>query len=167
MKKALLIATALIVAFAAALHMSSNSKTECCLCQNQPCHAPCLVNLETSELLELSVYDPDPFRPGELAEEQRSGYFTFVKGAGASGYREGGKYVKVKIPQSDTHANSRYFCKKCRDKLSDCQSYAIVDLLDPSNPIFFPIRENFDIRCYEIIVCAMDGGQEITVNGKK
>ena len=168
MKKGLLIAAALLVIGAAALLMCPNSKTECCLCEGSPRHAPCLVNLETGELLELSVYDSDPFRPGELAEEQRTGYFTLVKGAGASGYRDGGKYVKVTIPLNDMHANSRYFCKKCRAKLSNCTGgYAIVDMLSPNNPVVFSLTNTFELRCYEVIVSATAGKQEITVNGQR
>lgn len=144
-----------------------DSSVECCLCNSTPCHAPALVNLSTGEILELAVYDNDPFRPGELAEEQRTGYFTFVKGAGASGYRDGGKYVKVTVQSSKVCTNNRYFCKSCRDKLSACTGYALVDLIDPANPTVFSIEECvFELRCYEIIVRDADGRHEITVKGK-
>ena len=144
-----------------------DSSVECCLCNSTPCHAPALVNLSTGEILELAVYDNDPFRPGELAEEQRTGYFTFVKGAGASGYREGGKYVKVTVQLGEIRTNNRYFCRSCRDKLSDCTGYALVDLIDPANLTVFPIEDCvLELRCYEIIIHDTDGRHEITVKGK-
>lgn len=114
------------------------------------------------------MYDPDPFRPGELAEEQRTGYFTLVQGAGASGYLDGGNYVKVTIPADDAHSKSRNFCKKCRSKLSNCTGgYAFVDMSDPNDPVVFTMTENFKLRCYEIVINTAEETREITVTGQK
>lgn len=159
----------LIIAFTfvvAGLFYIYDSSVECCLCNSTPLHAPVLVNLSTGEMLELAVYDADPFCPGELAEEQQTGYFTFVKGAGTSGYREGGKYVKVTIPPANARANNRHFCKNCRDQLSDCNGYAVVDLLAPSDLSIYPITAGMvDLRCYTISIVAKDLQYEITVIG--
>lgn len=150
-----------------ALFCLGDNCIECCLCNSAPYHAPVLVNLSTGEMLELAVYDADPFRPGELAEEQQTGYFAFVKGAGASGYRDDGKYVKVTIQPSNTRGNNRLFCKRCRTKLSACAGYALVDCIDPANLTVFPIEDCvLELRCYEIIIHDTDGRQEITVKGK-
>jgi len=64
---------------------------QCALCElAHRCHAPALMNLATGEILEMRVYEPDPIRPWELAEEQRTGYFHISDGAGLRGWCDGG-----------------------------------------------------------------------------
>lgn len=51
---------------------------ECCLCESFRYHAPCMVDLETGNVLELELYDPHPVMVAELAQEQYStGTFSF------------------------------------------------------------------------------------------
>lgn len=44
------------------------------------------------------MYEPHPFLVGEIAEEQRGGYFSFVRGAGVEGYKLGAESVTITIP---------------------------------------------------------------------
>lgn len=128
----------------------------CALCDNLPCHAPCIINLSTGEKLELSIYEPHPFTAGELAEEQRGGYFSFIRGAGAEGHKLGGESVTVRIPMESEGLNPQYFCKSCRERLAVYanQGYVVVDLKDPEDPIIYEIyaKASFSFRCYNISV---------------
>ena len=58
----------------------------CSVCDYIPSHAPCLVNLNTGEVGEIALYEPHRTLVGEIAEEQRGGYFSFMSVAGLRGY---------------------------------------------------------------------------------
>ena len=61
--------------------------TSCALCgtdRNVKHHAPCIVNLSSGEIAELSVYQPHPTIPGEVTDEIKTGYFSFSFSAGAN-----------------------------------------------------------------------------------
>ena len=149
-----------------ALFCIHDSSDECCLCNSTPYHAPVLVNLSTGEILELAVYDTDPFRPGELAEEQQTGTFSFIRGAGASGYRERSKYVKVAIPIESTRLDKRYFCKECRTMLNGCRGFVLADLRNTSDPIIYQLMEcEISFRCYEIDIRKAGKKYEIWITG--
>ena len=75
------------------------------MCANLPHHAPCIINLNTGELLE-------------LAEEQLGGTFSFVRGAGVEGYRLGAESITIKIPVKADRLDQQYFCNTCRELLA-------------------------------------------------
>ena len=140
---------------------------KCSLCDNLSCHAPCIINLSTGEILELSVYEPHPFTAGELAEEQRTGYFSFIQGAGISGHKLGGKSVTVTIPTGSEGLIRQHFCTACLDMLADYanQAYILADLKNPKNPIIYSLYENhaFSFRCYDISIQKHRDAEEFVV----
>lgn len=144
---------------------------QCSLCVGMPCHAPCIINLSTGELLELAVYEPHPFIAGELAEEQQSETFSFVRGAGVEGYRLSGESITITIPMVADAMEEKHFCNTCRERLADCENlgYTLVDLKDSKNPVVYKIDADAQVsfRCYSISVCEIkeDGKLEITVTG--
>lgn len=156
MKKVVILCIALLVTLSACWTNQNRGPEKCSLCDNLSCHAPCIINLSTGEILELGVYEPHPFTAGELAEEQRTGYFSFIQGAGISGHKLGGKSVTVTIPTESEGLNRQYFCTACLDLLTDYanQRYVLADLKDPKNPIIYSLYENtsFSFRCYDISV---------------
>ena len=139
----------------------------CALCDNPPCHAPCMINLSTGGKLDLSVYELHPFTAGELAEEQRTGYFSFIQGAGISGHKLGGKSVTVTIPTESKGLSRQYFCTTCLDLLADYANhgYVLADLKDPTNPIIYSLSEStsFSFRCYDISVQKNGNTKEFVV----
>lgn len=143
----------------------------CSLCGDLSLHAPCIINLSTGEKLELDVYEPHPFLVGEIAEEQRGGYFSFVRGAGVEGYKLGAESVTITIPVKSDRLDQQYFCNNCRELLADYrnQGYALVDLKDTENPVVYAINANTKaaFRCYEISVQEIkeDGKYEISIIG--
>ena len=143
----------------------------CSLCDDLSRHAPCIINLSTGELLELDVYEPHPFLVGEIAEEQRGGYFSFVRGAGVEGYKLGAESVTITIPVKSDRLDQQYFCNNCRELLADYrnQGYALVDLKDTESPVVYAINADTKaaFRCYEISVQEIkeDGKYEISIIG--
>lgn len=156
MKKAIILCIALLVTLSACWTNQNRGPEKCSLCDNLSCHAPCIINLITGEILELSVYEPHPFTAGELAKEQRTGYFSFIQGAGISGHKLGGKSVTVTIPTKSKGLSRQYFCTTCLDLLASyaTQGYVLADLKNPKNPIIYSICEgsSFSFRCYDITV---------------
>ena len=62
MKKYMIPAIAVILIFICMITLlpAPNPK-RCAICDSIPYHAPCLVNLATGEVGELTVYEPHPF----------------------------------------------------------------------------------------------------------
>lgn len=121
--------------------------------------------------MELSVYEPHPFTAGELAEEQRGGYFSFIRGAGVEGHKLGGESVIVTVPMKSKGMNEQNFCKACREWLTGYanQGYVVADLKDPEAPIIYKIYANasFSFRCYDISIQEQKDAEkfEITIVG--
>lgn len=170
MKKLILSLIAILILLSACGN-ESPEPDRCALCDNLSHHAPCIINLSTGELLELDVYEPHPFLVGEIAEEQRGGYFSFVRGAGVEGYKLGAESVTITIPIKADKLDQKHFCNSCRKLLTDYskQGYALVDLKDNQAPDLYPISAdlNESFRCYEISVKEIkeDGKYEISIIG--
>ena len=48
----------------------NQEQKDCCLCDSFRFHAPCLIDLEKGDLIELDLYFPHETKVGELAEVQ-------------------------------------------------------------------------------------------------
>lgn len=68
----------LVIVSIAILLISLIPPKECVLCTEAPHHAPCLLNLSTGEIEELTVYDPHQVNSKILSEEQTTGTFSFL-----------------------------------------------------------------------------------------
>ena len=171
MKKLTVICIVILVLLTGCTYMNVPEPEQCSLCAGLPCHAPCIINLSTGEMLELAVYEPHPFIAGELAEEQQSETFSFVRGAGVEGYRLSGESITITIPMVADAMEEKHFCNTCRERLADCENlgYTLVDLKDSKNPVIHKIDTDVQVsfRCYSISVCEIkeDGKLEITVTG--
>lgn len=167
MRKIVILCIALFVTLSACGTKQSRAPGVCSLCGTPPYHAPCIINLTTGENLELSVYELHPFTAGELAEEQRTGYFCFIQGAGISGHKLGGKSVTVTIPTESKGLSRQYFCTACLDLLADYtnQGYVLADLKNPKKPIIYSICEDssFSFRCYDISIQEHQDAEEFVV----
>ncbi len=143
----------------------------CTLCDDLARHAPCIINLSTGEKVELDVYEPHPFLVGEIAEEQRGGYFSFVRGAGVEGYKLGAESVTITIPAKADKMDQQFFCNACRELLAyhTNSGYVLVDLKDTDAPVVYGIDADasYSFRCYDITIQELveDKKYEITVTG--
>lgn len=73
-------AVLVVVLIGAAVWYFSQEQKECCLCSSFRFHAPCLVDLETGEMIELDLYFPHETKVAELADPQpEMGTFSFVR----------------------------------------------------------------------------------------
>ena len=78
----------LVIAIAAtAILLFTDEEKECCLCSSFRYHAPCLIDLETGDLIELDLYFPDDKLVAELESPQpeMGAIFSFVSLGNVSG----------------------------------------------------------------------------------
>ena len=155
---AILLATSVLVI--------GREEKECCLCNSFRYHAPCLIDLETGDLIELDIYFPHETLVAELADPQpEQGTFSFVKLGEASGYRDTAQErIEVEIPIDKT--SNPVLCKACRQKLNafNTDRYVLADLYakldEKEKHKLIPITDgmNVDLRCYSITANKQQGG---------
>lgn len=156
MKKVTIIVVTLLIAWVLSSTAPIPEPKQCALCSDLSKHALCIINLNTGEKLDLAIYEPHPFLVGEIAKDQKGGYFSLVHGAGIDGYKVGAEYVVVTVPKKNNKMNQKYFCNACREKLAysaQC-GYALVDIKNPEKPVVYSIDNatSLFVRCYGILV---------------
>ena len=160
----------LIVSIAAtAILLSTQNKKECCLCDSFRYHAPCLIDLETGDLIELDLYFPHETKVGELAEVQidMSSTFSLVHLGNITGTKlTDSKVIEFGVPIADKTYNPA-LCKDCRELLQAGYKgrYVLADLYDMEIKELIPIVANasIDLRCYEITMAENTEKNEINV----
>lgn len=137
---------------------------QCALCsEGVPYHAPCLVNLSTGQMGELTVYTHHPFLQGEIApmEKQQTGTFRFLPCAGLTAVQDTCYSCQVILPKEKELMNPALFCKACRQLLAGggLEGYVIVDLYDLNHIRIYPVREGGCevIRDYRVSVSSKQG----------
>lgn len=165
-----ILAVILILIFARAI-LSAPEPERCAICDSIPMHAPALVNLETGEVGELTVYDPHPFKVAELNPYQQGGTFSFIYAAGINGYSDTANWeTHITIPTDENEYEEKHFCKSCREKIIDYieSGYLLLDLRTPDAFYILPTvsDEVYNIRCYEIHIEQKGSGIEIVVCGQ-
>lgn len=160
-----------VVTFATVLILNRHQK-ECCLCNSIRYHAPCLVDLETGELIELALYDPHPTKTAELAEKQfMTDTFSFVRLGDVTGIKlTGSRTIELEVPL-DEKTNRSTLCIKCQRLLRNgCKDrYVLADLYNLDEITLITIADNLtlNIRCYEIAMTmeVRSGRMLVTVRG--
>ena len=142
----------------------------CSLCTGLSCHAPCLINLSTGEVGELSIYKPHPTKVGQIADEQPGGTWSYVSCVGATGIRDTDfQTIELRIPHDSKPMNRFRFCHSCRKILSDYkdESFVLADLSDRSAPVLYQIKHQaeYTFRCYDISISEHASGYSIDIQG--
>lgn len=158
MKKWLIIlCVVLVVAIAAsAILPFTQEEKECCLCNSFRYHAPCLIDLETGELIELDLYFPHKTLVAELAEEQpEMSTFSFVQIGNVSGTKlTGDATIEINIPTDKTYNPA--LCRDCKKLLpfGHTSRYIFVDLYGKEEKTLIPIKagSDFSLRCYDVTI---------------
>ena len=124
----------------------------CVLCTEPHHHAPCLLNLATGEMGELTVYDT---HGNLLLEEQTTGTFSFLHCAGLTGFRDTAcELCHFDIPVYADKYNPSHFCNDCRTLLASFKNhtFVLVDTFDEGSPLILPINDSvtYELRSYRI-----------------
>ena len=163
----------LCAVFAVALVFTSivspnQEQKDCCLCDSFRFHAPCLIDLETGDLIELDLYFPHETKVAELAELQPDiSTFSFVHLGNITGTKlTDSKVIEFGVPVADK-TNNPALCKGCRELLQAGYKgrYVLADLYDMEIKELIPIVVNtsIDLRCYEITMAENTEKNEINV----
>ena len=162
---------ALLSSLVACSGVSAPEPERCSVCDYIPSHAPSLVNLNTGEVGEIALYEPHHTLVGEIAEEQRGGYFRFMSVAGLQGYLDACvPEAHVTVSDGVEKYEEKYFCSTCRELLeayAQC-GFVLADLRDPETPTIYPVEvgTDFEVRCYKVSVIEdAEGELDITVLG--
>lgn len=161
----------LLLSLVACSGVNAPDPDRCSLCDYIPSHAPCLVNLNTGEVGEIALYEPHHTLVGEIAEEQRGGYFRFMSVADLQGYLDACvPEAHITVPDGIEKYKEKYFCSTCRELLkayAHC-GFVLADLRDHETPMIYPVEEGteFEVRCYTVVITETDkGGLDISVVG--
>jgi len=145
----------------------------CALCDSKPYHGLCLVDRQAGQVYEFTIYDNDPFAPGELSEQQTNGTFSFLEMGELIGYRNtAGNTAGVSVPDTPWLGWNGGFCLSCEKLMRNNAAgrYLIADLSDPKELIVFPIADGavYESRCYGITVMkdTKNGKLDIMVTGQ-
>lgn len=160
-----------IVIAAAAILLFTKEEKECCLCSSFRYHAPCLIDLETEDLIELDLYFPHHTLVAELADPQpEMGTFSFVSIGNVSGIKlTDSKIIEIHIPTDKTYNPA--LCSDCRKQLPFGYTgrYIFADLYSKEEKILLPIKADtaFSLRCYDITTESNieKGGISVTIQG--
>lgn len=132
----------------------------CAFCRNgegAKIHAPCIINLSTGEIAELSVYEPHPSEIGEVTSELKKGYFSIYSDAGANIVRkQENELCEATLPKDREMIDPGHFCYECRRILSDIdrEGYIIADLYNPTDAKAYKVWDGakYEIRDYLVTV---------------
>ena len=152
-----ILSVALAISVVALVGCTSQDQKDCCLCDSFRYHAPCLIDLETGDMIELDLYFPHETNVAELADPQpKMSTFSFVKLGNVFGTKlTDSKIIEIEVPCADTTRNPA-LCKDCRELLQGEYTgrYVLADLYDMEEKTLIPIEDNKEmvLRCYEIIM---------------
>lgn len=157
--------------------VATTPEPECCaICEDgngNRYHAPVLVNLSTGVLRELEIYDRDPRRPWEVAEEQRwdDWVFTFIDGNATMSWSSEDHTNIAHIGEEIGKIAPALFCHDCRALLADTatEGYVLLDMYDLENIQAFVVANGAEhtIRDYSVSIYKdkENGGLEVGVTG--
>lgn len=135
-------------------------------------HAPCVLDLSTGLVTELTVYDPHRSLVGEIAEEQQTGTLGLLQHGGLTVMQDTySRTSSVTLPREQVQMAPSFFCRNCRGLLSEAarEGYVLLDLHDLQHITAYPIAvgAEYEIRDYTVSIWRAEGrhGFDITVQG--
>lgn len=153
-KKTIYIVAAILAICVAAI-LSLGNETECCLCNAPTSSAPCLVDLETGDILELRLDGPST-TPGPGGQTDVA-TFSFIRFDSVTGTKQTApSMIELKIP-IDGAPSRPSLCRQCRQFLPQGYNGRYV-LADLENNALLPIVDvaEYTIRSYSITTMLTD-----------
>lgn len=143
-KKIAGIVVGMIVVCVVSILLFGNQK-ECCLCNNPRYSALCLIDLETGDVLELSLDDPTTSHSTSLPSYAET--FSFIRFGNITGMKQTApNVIELKVPAEDK-TKTTALCRHCRKLLQRGYEgrYVVADM--ESNALFPIIPET------ELVIC--------------
>ena len=131
----------------------------CPLCLAEQSDIPCLMNLHTGEIGEMRIGN------GELSDDPATFVFYLVDVVGCEGYCDtGARCCRLELEQSTKTFNRFIFCRSCREKLQECQRYAVLDLRQPEAVVYPAAVGEFTIGKYQIGITSSEESLSLLVS---
>ena len=139
-KKTIYIVAAIMAICVAAI-LSLGNETACCLCNAPTSSVPCLVDLETGDILELRLDAPTTPGPGGQTDVAT---FSFIRFGSVTGTKQTApNVITLKIPVEDK-SQAPALCRNCRQLLPHGYTGQYV-LADLKRRELFPITIGMEV----------------------
>lgn len=145
----------------------------CYICEGLSYHAPCLIDLSTGHILELSVYDNDPITQGKLAKDQTTGHISFTMSGDMLAITDAGNSAQISISTVPKDMNVDLFCDACQQAIHSLPNSGIVlaDLYEREHIRYYILEDGseYSFRDYMISIEQYNDNSklQITVHGTK
>lgn len=134
-KKSICIVAAVLAICVAAVLLFGNRK-ECCLCNTPASSVPCLIDLETGDILELRLDGPSTTSGPEGQNDVST--FSFIRFGNVTGIKQTApNVIELSISAADK-SQTWGLCRDCRKQLPREYDWRYV-LADTENKVVFPI----------------------------
>ena len=140
-----------VLAICVAAVLLFGNETDCCLCNAPTSSVPCLIDLETGDILELSIDGPST-TPGP--EGQTDGAtFSFIRFGPVTGTKQTApNIIELKIPLGGALQRPS-LCRQCRRLLPRGYTSRYV-LADVGGEVLFPIMVGAELNLHGLQIAA-------------
>lgn len=149
--------TAAILAICVATVLLFGNRKECCLCNAPTSSVPCLIDLETGDILELSLDSPST-TPGPEGQNDVS-TFSFIRFHSVTGTKQTApNMIELKIPTADK-SQTPALCRNCRQLLPKGYEGRYV-LTDLEHRVWIPLTAKTAVTiCGNKVAIEQEGGR--------
>ena len=132
-------------------------RKECCLCNAPTSSVPCLIDLETGDILELSLDSPST-TPGPEGQNDVS-TFSFIRFHSVTGTKQTApNMIELKIPTADK-SQTPALCRNCRQLLPKGYEGRYV-LTDLEHRVWIPLTAKTAVTiCGNKVAIEQEGGR--------
>ena len=160
-KTTIYIATAVLAICVAAVLLFGNRK-ECCLCNAPTSSVPCLIDLETGDILELSLDGPTTSGP---AGQTDVATFSFIRFGNITATKQTAPgMIELKIPSGGAPQRPS-LCRQCRQLLP--RGYISRYVLADVGGVLFPIMVGAELTLHGLQIAARQYTEGILVTVKQ
>ena len=162
-RKTIIYIAVAVLALCVAAVLLLGSRKECCLCNAPTSSVPCLVDMETGDILELHLDGPSTTPAPEGQTEVST--FSFIRFHTVTGTKQTApNVIELKIPSGD--ATSRpSLCRQCRQSLprGHISRYVLADV----GGVLFPIMVGAELTLHGLQIAARQYTEGILVTVKQ
>lgn len=160
-KKSICIVAAVLAICVAAI-LSLGNETECCLCNAPTSSVPCLIDLETGDILELSLDGPST--PGPNGQTDVS-TFSFIRFGDIIGTKQTTpNVIELKIPVEEK-VRTPALCSKCHksNRQENRPRYVLADMHSTEDKRIIPLTAGLEMQigCYSISIQSSKANKEL------
>ena len=161
-KKTVGIVVAFLVICVPVVLLFENEK-ECCLCNGPTSFVPCLIDLETGDILELSLVGPTTSGPAGQTDVST---FSFIRFHTVTGTKQTApNMIELKIPSGGALQHPS-LCRQCRQLLPQGYTGRYV-IADADGGVLFPITVGGELTIHGLQIAVRQYTEGILVTVKQ